>query len=873
MLQIVFHHYLIMIKKKRNHQLRACSVCNKHGHNKARCPIFLAEKIEQEFISPPSIKMVLHERNNKISSPHIVDLKSNDNPWSKIYTFAPDNTEKITKSKSSKQATAKKSPTISINFKPEKKSFTQKLSENYHLWQQKKNLKNIETDEKNLIASNEDILIPTINLIPTNNEQEKKINNTPLIKNNLSDIEPEIKKFNWHKILPTKDALTTFAFRTACLIIVCVIIPLQTKSYYQSVKTTTVNIATVGTEGFMALQESTAAILSADIDNAENSVNQALLKFEHAIYSLEENHRLLQKIVSFVPIVSNEVQSRQKLITAGQKIASGNKFLIQGLHQSQNNENTNLTERISILTSYLQAASPNYQIALEDLSTINSGVLPYEYQAIFNDFRLLFATFLDDLNNIIDLGKAMNEIFGGQGLRRYLLVFQNEHEIRATGGFIGSFAIIDIKDGKIINLEVPAGGSYDLQGQLDVLVEPPTPLLLANRRWEFQDGNWFPDFPTTAEKLLWFYRYARQITADGVIAINSSVLERLLSVLGPITDEQRSVILSDENAILELQKIVEEGPEKLINKPKQILTDLAPQLMVGIYSASADKTMPLVVNLAEALEKKEIQAYFTDQTVQETIKSFGWSGQILPTTAEQDYLMVVNTNIQGQKTDAKIIQDISHQAVVANDGTITNTVIITREHTGTPSQTLYGTANIDYIRIYVPAGSTLVSAGGFTWPDEKHFRAPLRGTIKDEFLTKNEIEVGIDEKTGTRITNEFGKTTFGNWIIVQPGEIQQIQFTYKLPFKLNLDDKKNSSDDNIFKKLISDNYLTSRYQLIVQKQSGINSDFDSQIIFPINWYPHWTQGNNLTLAANGVSINSFKLKSDQVWSLLMRGQK
>jgi len=436
---------------------------------------------------------------------------------------------------------------------------------------------------------------------------------------------------------------------------------------------------------------------------------------------------------------------------------------------------------------------------------------------------------------------------------------------------MGSFAIIDIKDGKIIKMEVPAGGSYDLQGQLNKYVEPPAPLLLSNKRWEFQDANWFPDFPASSEKILWFYQHARGQTADGVIAINATVLERLLSIVGPITDNKRAITLTSTNALSTIQQIVEEGPEKAKNKPKQIIADLANQFLQYLENIRPQSAMPILVSLQEALNRKEIQAYFIDDKTEEEVKTLGWGGQILPTSPTQDFLLVANANIRGQKSDAQIKQTISHQAVVETDGTITDTVLIRREHVGKDGEKLYGQTNVDYIRVYVPEGSKLISASGFTWPNEASFKAPEKYFQKDEKLKQIEKEVGIDTNSGTRITQEFNKTAFGNWIITEPGEISQVQFTYRLPFKLVA--VKNNSPADAWKKIfITADDKIINYQLIAQKQSGVESSFDSQIIFNGPWEPVWQEGKNMKRAANGALIESMELDKDTVWSLIVKNK-
>lgn len=515
----------------------------------------------------------------------------------------------------------------------------------------------------------------------------------------------------------------------------------------------------------------------------------------------------------------------------------------------------------------IHLALPNYQKAQDNLEKVDSTAVPVEYQAQFNNFKQLLSGLVRDFTTVDQLGSSFLDIFGTKGSRRYLLVFQNPHEIRPTGGFMGSFAVMDIKDGEITKLDVPAGGTYDLQGSLKKFVEPPTPLLLANKRWEFQDANWFPDFPTTADNILWFYRNSYGVTADGVIAVNATVLERLLTVLGPVTDGKRDVTITAKNALPTLQKIVEEGPEKKDNKPKQIIADLAPTLLNGIKTADSQTILPLLTQLQEAIEQKEIQAYFTDEATEASIKDLGWSGSIMPITASQDYLMVVNTNIQGEKSDAVMKQAISHQAVVSADGSIITTITITREHTGKADNTLYGHANIDYLRVYVPEGSELISASGFTWPDEKAFRVPEKWYTANTLLATTEQEQGMDQKSGTRITHEFSKTAFGNWVITEPGTKSQVTFTYRLPFKL----ASGRSSTTGWQKILSPlDQAMMQYQLVVQKQSGVKTLFDSQIIFSDTWKPYWQEGTNMTLATNGARIAPSELTKDSVWSLMMR---
>ena len=132
---------------------------------------------------------------------------------------------------------------------------------------------------------------------------------------------------------------------------------------------------------------------------------------------------------------------------------------------------------------------------------------------------------------------------------------------------------------------------------------------------------------------------------------------------------------------------------------------------------------------------------------------------------------------------------------------------------------------------------------------------------------EKEKEISIDDKTGTRITEEFDKTVFGNWIVTEPGQTNKIQFTYRLPFKL----EPASLPSNDWKKILSPlGKKLANYQLVVQKQSGASSDFESQIIVPDDWSPVWRNGDNFVLASNGASMVKAALPKDKIWSILFK---
>jgi len=303
------------------------------------------------------------------------------------------------------------------------------------------------------------------------------------------------------------------------------------------------------------------------------------------------------------------------------------------------------------------------------------------------------------------------------------------------------------------------------------------------------------------------------------------------------------------------------------------------QVFSSIQNLKPSQLVGLITQLHEALSGREIQLYFNDPYVQNILQDYGWTGEILPTKETQDYLLVVNSNIGGGKSDAQITQKIEHQAVVQEDGSVIDTVIVTRKHNGQGGEAYYDIPNIDFLRLYVPEGAELLDAGGFVFPDENSFKVPPSWYQDDVDLQKNEQNSQLDQKTGTEISQEFGKTVFGNWVVTKANFESQVYFIYKLPFnvlseaKLDtevLTNKKFFNFTNFFSQKVK-NSLLSHYSILLQKQSGQTSGFDHSIIYPDGWTPIWKEGDSLELSTNGGSIVE-NFDNDKIFGIVMEKQ-
>ncbi|MDZ4230160.1 MAG: DUF4012 domain-containing protein, partial [Candidatus Veblenbacteria bacterium] len=386
------------------------------------------------------------------------------------------------------------------------------------------------------------------------------------------------------------------------------------------------------------------------------------------------------------------------------------------------------------------------------------------------------------LASVLALPDLLQQLLVVDNPRTYVVLFQNSTELRPTGGFAGSLALIEVASGEVRSVTIPGGGPYDYQGSLTRLVRPPEPLRLVRGTWQLQDANWFFDFPTSARKVLWFLAEAGGPEADGVIALTSDLVIALLRLTGPVELPLYDKVLTADNFMRETQAAVEIEYDRETNRPKQFIADLAPTLFTRLLELDSTGLVKLTALVEESLHQRAIQLYATDPELQATFTSQGWAGEVAP--SDLDYLAIVRTNIGGGKTDGVTREAIRHQVELSSTGDILVHLSLTRSHTGDPRDTFAGRPNVTYLRFYVPPGAVLLGTEGFTPPPSNYYRAVPSGAEFDTDLAAVEQERGWDTASGTRVTEEYNKTVFGNWLSLVPGETKTVRLSYQLPYKL-----------------------------------------------------------------------------------------
>ena len=386
---------------------------------------------------------------------------------------------------------------------------------------------------------------------------------------------------------------------------------------------------------------------------------------------------------------------------------------------------------------------------------------------------------MDEAATLVSAAKPLLEVspylLGIDEERRYLVLFQNDKELRPTGGFITAYSVMKVDKAKfepvssndIYNLDDNYRPSLTVPDPIAAYIKGPYTL---SKGWRLRDMNWSPDF---AESMALFSQEAAKAGikgVDGVIAVDTHLLVNLLDAIGEIgvpgfgNFSTKIVPECDcPQVIYELESFADtEGPVvwdpagtgKIIYAPpnydnrKKIIGPLMNSILANAMGQPKEKLPNLFEAAFKSVIEKHVLFYLFDETAQSAVEDFNIAGRIKDYSG--DFLHINDSNLGGRKSNLYVTQEVEQEITAGKDGTIEKTVTITyknpMKHDGWLNSVLP-----NWVRIYVPKGSELIEFTGVEAKEEPY--------------------------------EQFGKTVFAGFFQLRPEGIAKVTVKYKLPFK------------------------------------------------------------------------------------------
>jgi hypothetical protein len=694
-------------------------------------------------------------------------------------------------------------------------------------------------------------------------------------------LKPKLEsKFHFHIKLPRFKNQTLNAAFYLGVVMLFLILPFKSLNYYFSLSDLRARVMGISQAAVENIKTGAEQASDKNFTDAKDNFAKASDNFAQAEQEIKDISDIL---TIFAPLIPNRdvkmAAQADSVLEAGRLSTKIAEDLSSALNELNKNE-VNPQVLFNDFVSSCQALNGDTAKLAKVVRQINPKNLPDEYQDKFSILKEKIDVIENSASELANLSEALKLFLGVDYDQRYLFVFQNNSEMRGSGGFIGSYALADFSQGSLKNLEVPKGGSYDTEWGMTKKIIAPEALSIVNPRWYFWDSNWWPDWPTSARKIMWFYEASEGRTVNGVISVTPTVIEKVLGAIGPIDMQAKyGLTFTAENFWDLTQELSEQKPYNasssvatsstaVKHEPKKIIGDLIEEIKKELpRRLNREKFFSLLKIVEESIEQKQVQLYFTDEKLEQQAIAYGADSSIKNT--KWDYLMVANTNIAGGKSDRKIKEEISHQAEIQSDGSVIDTLTIKRTHTALKNETFSGVRNNDWLRIYVPLGSELISADGFSRPDEIYFSKPEAGWQTDPDVVATEGKVVVNTQSGTKIYEENNKTVFANWSQLDPGSQTTIYLKYKLPFKIEVSEGRVGLFDYFIDYLNPNQQNLLPYALLVQKQPGsLGSDFSSLLTIDSPYKLIWSYNHTDNAKPNGWNFKD-DLSIDRYYAALL----
>lgn len=342
------------------------------------------------------------------------------------------------------------------------------------------------------------------------------------------------------------------------------------------------------------------------------------------------------------------------------------------------------------------------------------SIIPDKYGDRYQDSRLQLQRFKRSLTTTKALLATTPDLIGIGAKRKYAVLFQNNMELRATGGFIGSFAILNFENGKLYDM--PIYDVYDADGQLKGHVEPPAPIkeILNEPAWYLRDSNFDPDFPTSARRAEWFIKKSLNQDLDGTIAVTVNTLSALLSATGPIEVSDYNETISANNLYERAQYHAEVNFFPGSTQKKEFLSTVANSLFAILPTLDESQGLKLISALSETVQEKNTLISVLNPATDYVFETLNWNGQIsdLPCPSQdnchKDFAMVVDSNFGVNKANYFINRHI--EQVITFDKNLAVNHVLKLNYQNTSTSTAWPAGNYkNYQRIYLPLGANITS--------------------------------------------------------------------------------------------------------------------------------------------------------------------
>lgn len=531
---------------------------------------------------------------------------------------------------------------------------------------------------------------------------------------------------------------------------------------------------------------------------------------QEAMYSRQfffSSHLFLNVLTPtfFVLGKSDEHRAYLQLTTIGQTGADTTIHLSQAatslgnvVRQSFKGGEGDLSGVMQQAISEVNAVVGEVSFLQSELQQLENKPLPGLITSQLSKRKALLTEYKETLTLAQTFVTLLPDVLGFSDKRTYLLLLQNNMELRPGGGFIGSYGVLSFDNGKLTNFEIQ--DVYSADGQLKGHIDPPLPIRthLNQPNWFLRDSNWDPDFQKSASQAAWFLEKEIGQKTDGVIAMDVTQMQLLLSAMGPISLPDYKETVTSSNVFEKMEAHAEENFFPGSTQKKDFLGAVSRRVLDRMLHEEDMSWLKLMTAFKKGVGEKHILFAFTSPSVENVVKVNNWGGSILNLPSDNDrlsdYRMLSEANVGLNKVNAFIKRKVSDTIAISEEGSMSGTLRITYNN---PHDAKWpGGEYKNYLRVLFPLNTTISAV---SIDNQEVYRKGEKGSLT------------LDISSAT----ESGKTVVGLLHTTPATKTSTIAIRYDLP--------------QVFPKAPG----STTYNYVFQKQPGTNEDpLEVAIHFP-----------------------------------------
>jgi len=423
---------------------------------------------------------------------------------------------------------------------------------------------------------------------------------------------------------------------------------------------------------------------------------------------------------------------------------------------------------LTAVSNDFQTVEADIHKAILQVNTLQTGDLQFDARigkavALFHQYLPTAQAFLGQADQLLPVLPAL---LGIKTPAYYLVEILDSTQLRPGGGFIKDYGFATLVGGRLSATHISDTNLLDNHFNANGQTIPyPSAYkwfdLVSNANgWNLRDSNLEADFPTDASYAEQNYNLENgQAPIQGVIAITTTLMQRALAITGPIEIPALHERVTRDNLIDRIH-YYQTGPGSQINsgiltpgataKGSRYFTELLAQaFLTSIHKLRASDVPQLVQMLVSSLHTKDLQIYFNAAPAEDLLKLSHINAAIQAPAS--DSLLVVDTNIAADTANQFITNTLNDQVTIDASGNATHHTTLL--YAWLQNGRVFGSPTYsDYVRIYVPPGSTLQLQRGWTpaGTSKAFGREVLAGSFTLSFGQTDTITLTWTEKRGAK---------------------------------------------------------------------------------------------------------------------------